>query len=277
VKPFIVIRSALFFSQALLAAACCGRASADEKPFTVDANLTYSSLYMSDGFKIGGDHPVWQPSIAMTTPLEGVSVAVWSSLQIDRDNQQYDELDLMIPYAHDFMRNTPYAFNLHGFYDYWTYPKINVVPEMSDGSNPTENMHGNKLHAGVSMTNLIPIEGSHLVPTYNLYYWLYWAQNQRDQFQGGAHHEFQLSYFHDVPRFLPGARFQYVGASGSINYNDGAFNVRPGWSHSVAQISTGVYGEGWMFSCSLNRQWSYRASVDPNNELWSMVSFSKQF
>ena len=232
---------------------------------------------MSDGFKIGGDHPVWQPSIGVTTPLDGVSALFWSSFQIDRDNQQYDELDLMVRYSHAFARNTPWEYNLHGYYDYWTYPKINVATPTVDAPDSVQNFHGNKLNAGVALTNLIPLWGSHLVPAYNVYYWLYWAQNQRDQFQGGAHHEVTLTYFRDFPKLFKGTASEYWGVSGSGNYNDGVFNVQPGWSHATAQLLAGVYAPGWNLSLSLNRQWSYIASVDPNDEIWSTLSFTKQF
>lgn len=252
-------------------------ASEEDQTPTVDIDLTYSSLYMEDGFKIGGNHPVFQPSIAVNTPLSGVSVAFWSSLQVDRENQQFDELDLMARYSHNFMQQTSAAFNLHGYFDYWTYPKINVVVPTQDGSNPSENMHGGKLNAGISMTRLIPLWDSFVVPSYNVYYWLYWAQNRIDQFQGGAHHELLLSYYHDLPHFIPGSVEPYAGISGSANYNDGAFGIPSGWSHSVAQFSTGIYTRSWTCSISLNRQWSYNAMVDPNNELWSMFSFTKQF
>jgi len=263
---------------AVAALLLAGIASASEdRAFVVDADMTFASKYMSDGFKIGGDHPVWQPSIGLTTPLPGVSLAVWSAIQVDRDNQQYDEYDFMVNYGRDFFTGLVYSFNLHGYYDYWTYPKINFATPTTDAPDSSQNMHGNKLHAGVSMTNLIPLWGSHLVPTYNLYYWLYWAQNRQDLFQGGAHHEFLLSYYHDIPRLIPGVQEQYVGGSASANYNDGAFNVQPGWSHSVVALSTGVYAVGAVFALTLNRQWSFNPMVDPNNEVWSTISFTKRF
>jgi hypothetical protein len=241
--------------------------------------MTYASKYMSDGFKIGGDHSVWEPSAWLTTPLSGVSLMFWSAIQMDRQNQQYDEYDLMVRYSHDFMQRTRWAYNLHGYFDYWTYPKDNVQDPTVVGPDSSQNMHGNKLNAGVSMTRLLPLWGSFVVPTYNLYYWLYWAQNRSDLFQGGAHHELMLSYYHDIPKFISGLGIegQYVGTSWSVNYNDGAFNVQPGWSHTVAQISTGAYSKGWNCSISINRQWSYISSVDPDNEVWSTFSFTKFF
>jgi hypothetical protein len=215
-----------------------------------------------DGFSIGGDHPVFQPSVRVGTPLTGVSLMFWSSLQIDRSNQQYDELDLMAKYSHDFKLASGKNFNLHGFYDYWDYPKLQVTGDDSSFGASNEapsSMHGSKVSAGVSATNLIPLGGSYLVPSYNLYYWIYWAQNDVQQWQGGAHHEFLLEYYHAVPHLFKGIQYQYVGASGSVNYNDGAFGMPPGWTHSTASVSAGVYALSCIFSLSLNRQWAFES------------------
>lgn len=249
----------------------------EERPFGVTADLTWASKYMTDGFNVAGDHPVLQPSLQMYTPMNGVSAMIWSSLQTDRQYQNYDELDFMARYSHDFFERTVYALNFHGYLDYWMYPKANSSLTHPDGSTTIENSHGDKVHAGVSATNLIPIAGSHLVPSYNMYYWLYWQQNQRDQYQGGTRHQLLTEYYHEIPRFIPGATYQYAGVSGDLNYNDGVFEVHPGWSHSTAQFAAGVYALGCIFSLSLNRQWSFQPSVDPHNEFWSTLSFTKEF
>jgi hypothetical protein len=241
---------------------------AKEHAFAVTTDITWASKYMADGFKIGGDHPVFQPSINLATPLDGASLMLWSSIQMERENQQFDEYDLMARYERDLFTGEQYAIHLQGYYDYWMYPKETTA----DGS-----VHGNKLNAGISAPSLFPIAGSHLVPSYNVYYWLYWAQNRSDLYQGGTHHEVMLEYYHDIPRLIPGAREQWVGVTGSVNYNDGAFGVHPGWSHSTAQLVVGVYALECSFSLSLNRQWSYEPSIDPTDEFWSTLSLQKEF
>jgi hypothetical protein len=254
----------------------------NEKSYPITTDVTWASAYIMDGFSIGGDHPVFQPSVRVGMPLTGVSLMFWSSLQVDRSNQQYDELDLMARYSHDFVTSHGTSLNLHGYYDYWTYPKLNVPTNVSPGSSAEapSSMRGSKVNAGVSATNLIPLGGSFLVPSYNLYYWIYWAQNSIDQWQGGAHHEFLLEYYHSIPKLSDGIQYQYVGASGSINYNDGAFGTQSAWSHSTASVSTGVYALSCIFSLSLNRQWAFETatpSVDMKNELWTTLSLTKAF
>ena len=249
----------------------------EESSIGLTTDITWASKYMIDGFKVGGNHAVLEPSASFDLFSTGTSLMFWSALQVNRENRLYDELDLMARYSHRFFAGSFYAVNLHGFYDYWYYPKAEVIQDDFGNFLTLPKRQGNKLHAGVSLPELFPLLGSYLVPSYNAYYTLYWAQNQRDQFQGGAHHELLLAYYHDLPTLIPGASAQYFGVAGSLNYNDGAFKVHPGWSHSTAQLTTGVYALGSVFAASLNRQWSHELSVDPENELWTTVSFTKRF
>jgi hypothetical protein len=243
------------------------------RPPVVTADVTWASEYMIDGFNIGGGHPVLQPSLSVATPLKGFSAMFWSSLQTDRENEQYDEFDLMARYSNDFMADSRYAFNLHAYYDYWLFPKLDT----SLDPQAPESMKGSKLNVGASATHLLPIAGSYLVPSYNLYYWMYWAQNNVNLWEGGAHHEFLLQYFHEIPKLVSAIQSEYAGISGSMNYNDGAFATNSGWSYSTLGLITGVYALDCAFSFSVNRQWSYMASVDPKNELWTTLSFTKRF
>lgn len=252
-------------------------ALADRK-FGIMADLTVSSKYITDGFKIGGDNPVWQPSIAWDVFSTGFSLLFSSAVQMYRNNQQFDELDFFVRYSNDLFQDSAWKLNLHGYYGYWFYPKSST--EQDDGFGETinlETLRGNKLHAGLSLPRRLRIADYYLVPSYNVYYWLYWAQNQWDRFQGGTRHELLLQYYHDIPAFFPGATGQYVGVGSSVNYNDGAFGVHPGWSHTTAQLANSVYTKVGTFSLGFNYQWSHEASVDPNNEFWSSLSFTKQF
>jgi hypothetical protein len=226
------------------------------------ADLTVASKYVTGGYQIGGDDPVMQPSVSYELG-KGFSLMAWSALRMDRTQREFDEVDLFGRYSKDLFQGSAHALNLHGFYDFWFYP--------GSGANMRK---GNKLHAGASLPELIPLAGSHLVPSYNAYYWIYWDQNRRDRYQGGAQHEFLLQYAHELPRFFSAAPV-YVGASGSVSYGDGAFDTRPGWSHSIAQLGSSVYFRDWTLSLSLNRQWTYQATVNPSNELWSMLSVTR--
>jgi hypothetical protein len=279
----IVAIALVFFSLSIKAVAA-ERPERPERPERNDelgltADLTVASKYMTDGFKIGGDNPVLQPSIDLKIGDTGFSGMFWSVLQLDRaqTNREFDELDFMALYAHTFWDDSRAAVAFHGYLDYWFYPKNQTYTDSVGKSVELPQRRGNKLHAGISFPRILPLAGSYLVPTYNAYYWLYWAQNRRDQFQGGAHHELMLSYYHDVPPLLLKTKEMWAGASASINYNDGVFDVHPGWSHSVAQLGLGAYALGGALSLNLNHQWSFISSVDPTDETWETFSFTKGF
>ena len=247
-------------------------------PLSLTTDLTWASKYMSDGFKVGGDYPVFQPSASVGLPLPGFSVVMWSALQLNRSNRQWDELDFMASYNQTVFSDELYAVNFHGFADYWLYPNSEEVMFDSLGVEiDSHRLKGNKLHAGFSFPKLFSFLQTSIIPSYNAYYWLYWAQDRRDQFLGGARHEFLVQLFHSLPLFIPGAVQQYVGLSGSVNYHDGVFGVRPGWSHSTAALTTGAYAIGGLFALSANYQWSYQDSVNAHNELWSTLSFTRTF
>jgi hypothetical protein len=200
----------------------------------------------------------------------------WNALQLNREKKADDEHDLFVLYRHDFLSASRWAFNFHGFYDYWFYPNTFEAKDAFGDPISTAERHGSKVHAGISFTQLIPLAGSFLVPSYNAYYWVYWANDREDLYQGGTRHELLLDYSHLIPRFIKGAQSQYVGASASLNYLDKAFNVKTGLSHSTASLYSGVKAFDAYFALSLNQQWSFEESVNPNNEFWTTFSLTKE-
>lgn len=242
----------------------------ETRRFNLTADMTFASKYMTDGFKVGGDHAVWQPSVGLNLASTGLSVVFWSNWQVDRTHRRFDELDFFVIYGHEFSSRTWHAIHLHGFFDYWVYPQPNVVDDGFGHTIELPGLRGNKLHVGFSLPQLVPLLGSYLIPAYNVYYWLYWEGNRKDRFQGGARHEVLLRYTREVGRWI-------LGTSSSLNFNDGAFGVQAGWSHWVAQIYSGFYAWDCYFSGTLNQQWSFQKTVDPRNEFWPTLSVSKTF
>lgn len=245
--------------------------------FTGALGLTYASEYVTDGFKIGNSSPVMQMSVKLDIPKTDFSLMYWSSLRAVRAEDQYDEHDFLLMYNRDFFSGETYAFNFHTFLDYWFYPN---TPPLRDGfGNEISNVqkHGGKVSSGVSMTNLIPLAGSYLVPAYNVYYWLYWAEDRADQYLGGARHELSLSYNHGLPKIASWIKSQYMGVFASLSYNDGALGVRPGWSHSIGTLYAGIAAFSSQFIVSANKQLSYQRTVNENNDFWMTVSLVKEF
>jgi hypothetical protein len=266
--PAMTLTSLCFFSSP---SSCL----AQEAPFRLTTDLTYASSYITDGFSIGGDGPVIQLSAQLKNQPTGLSLLFWSSLQTDPAAQPFNELDFFLHFERDLFKGKIYEVNIHGFYDYWVYP--NRMSSWDWYGNPIQlpTKQGNKLQGGIALTNLIPFFGSHLIPVYNLYYWLYWNQNMESQFQGGARHEILLRTSHLLPEWIPALHWPHVELASSLNYHTGAFGVLPGFSHTTAHLKVGAFALGFLLSIGLHHQWSYEKSVNPLDRTWSSFSLTK--
>ncbi len=250
-----------------------------KKLFPAEASVSFASEYVTDGFRVGPQSPVFQPGLSVGILDTGLSLMLWSSMPIDRNYRQFDELDVFANYVHDFFEDKAYRVRFHSFIDYWLYPRSSTTIQVYGYPYEIPMRKGNKLHAGVTLPALLPVPvlGSYLVPSYNAYYWLYWQQNLRDRYQGGARHEFVLSYTRSIPVRVPGLRFPYASLAGSASYNDGAFGVHPAWSHSTAHLTAGFTTLGFNVAASFNQQWSFQPTVNPENERWTSLSVAMAF
>ena len=86
-----------------------------------------------------------------------------------------------------------------------------------------------------------------------------------------------LNYNLPAPSVIPGSKNQFINLAGSINYHTGAFGVEPGWSHATAQLATPFEIATFIITPSVNYQWSFEDTVDPNNDFWVMISLAKNF
>ncbi len=232
------------------------------KKLSLITDVTWASMYMTDGFSVGR-HPVIEPSLTVELPKTEFALMAWSAIQLKRSEKYNDEYDAFIFYNHQFFSESSFSFNFHSFYDYWFYPNEVILRDDFGDELSRFRKHGSKVHAGISMTNLIPLAGSFLIPSYNVYYWIYWAQNRRDLYQGGALHQILLSYSRS---------FATISASG--NYHNGAFGVKPGISHSTASFLGSFPVGAATFSLSLNKQWTFEPSVNSKSPLWTTASWT---
>ncbi|OFZ30664.1 MAG: hypothetical protein A2622_13420 [Bdellovibrionales bacterium RIFCSPHIGHO2_01_FULL_40_29] len=252
---------------------------APEKPkeLGIITDITWASQYMSDGFKIAGNSPVWQLALKSKIFSTGFSVMLWGALQIDRQNSQFDEGDFFVMYGHDFFQERAFQLNIHGFYDYWIFPNTEPLRDEFGDIISDVKRRGNKLNLGISFPKLIPFAGSYIIPSYNAYRWIYWELDRADRNGAGTRHELMLEFDRWLKLFIPGATYQYAGATTSVSYHDGVFGVNPGVSHAIASLRTGVYALKSIFEMSLNHQWTFEPTVNDGNELWSTMSFVKKF
>lgn len=254
--------------------ACGAKAEDKDQDWSVTAELTWASQYVTDGFSVGGDKPALQPMVKLDTPLDGVALKFWASLQQDRSNDAFDEYDYMLVLSRTFGKDHPYAVDVHGYADLWDYPNGEFTQDKNKNDIEARRKYGQKYHAGFSLKELCPVAGSFLVPSYNYYFW---TPIDADSFDQGGRHELCLDYGHDLPLFIPGATKQKVSVGGAINYFDGVLGVEPGWSHSVASLGSSAEIAGVTYTAGINYQWSYEDTLDKENECWGTIGAAYTF
>lgn len=245
----------------------------DEWKLTSD--LTWVSRYVPDGFSVGGDHPAWQPSVLIDTPLPGFSIKFWGCIQAERAQKASDEYDLILSYAHDFCQDSPFAITVDAAIYYFVFPNSSITEDRDGNAISPHDLMGVKFWAGFALPKLIPLGDSFLIPSYH---YSYWIPLDGELFEPGGMHTLRLDYSHSLPVFIPGVKSQSVFIGGIMNYHDGFFGVAPGWSHTIMRAGTAVgITDDLSASISFNYQWSFTDSVNPEDVYWYTASITYQF
>jgi hypothetical protein len=272
-KRVCMLAVGLLVSSAVLAEEGDGGKPSGAAPnFGLGVDLTYASTYMAHGFNIGeSDRPSLQPSVSVNLPWPGLQVAYWGAIPPDEDWDVLDEQDYLLKFNRTWFADECWAFNLHHYIDYWTYPHLSVL-EDKDGE-PTNAAHkdGLKFMTGVSFPKLLPIGPTAIVPAYNVYYW---TPVQDNLFESGAVHELGLSSGLPIPSALGWAKGQTLDVATTINYNDGVFGVNAGWSHATAGLASTFPMGAVKVTPAVNYQWSFETTVDPEDEFWATLTLS---
>ena len=245
-----------------------GGARAGERTFAVVPELTYATQYMYHGFNLGENHPTWQPSLTLDRLLPGFSLKAWMNSPVDKDYDQFTQADFLAMATHDFVTARELTINLHGYVDYWSFPEYEPEPGNGD-------LSGWQFHVGASLPDLISIGRIPLIPSYNYYYW---TPDSRGDFEAGGQHELFLLL--PVPCDLLALRtppFQTLNLGASLNVHEGFWGVKSGLSHATAHLSTSFDWKGIHITPSLNYQWSFEDSLDPEDEFWATLSASYRF
>lgn len=229
-------------------------------------DLTLASKYMAHGFNVNGEHASLQPSLLVDTKVPGLQFFAWAALPVNRDFRAKDEFDYLVKYGRTFLADSALAVNLHGYADYWIYPN-----SAADGA---DDLKGWKFSGGASLPELLPLGPANLVPSYTYYFW---TPQDDGGFEDGGVHEFFLGYNPPLRSFAPVAGDRTLNLGASLNYHDGVFGVEPGWSHATAHVSTSLEIATLKISPSLNYQWSFEDTIDPEDEVWAAVSVARDF
>lgn len=257
------------YDRSWLASMTGGRDPEQPRWFVIQPDVTLASKYMAHGMNIGGDEPVWQPSLAIDGILPGMTLKAWMNHPVDGDLDEFVEVDYLLMLQHTFDAKSPTAVNLHGYVDYWVYPFKGIEDD------PGNDLDGWKFHAGISLPNLIQAGRVPVIPSYNYYFW---TPRESGEFDRGGIHE--LFLFAPIPGDLlwlrtPGGQTIDLGAS--LNYHDGAFGFPSALSHATAHLSTTFNWRGILLTPAVNYQWSFEDAVNPEDELWASFSASVKF
>lgn len=234
------------------------------------AEATFASKYMAHGYNFGGDdEPSFQPALTLTTPLSWLTFTAWAAYPFDRDFDDHDELDFLLKLGWTFNEGERFAVEVHGYLDYWLLPN-RKVPH----NGGRERLTGGKFNFGFSFPELWRAGEVALVPGYNVFCWV---PEHSDMFDNGAVHEFSVAARWETAG--PGADGQPVAwqALALAGYNDGAFGSRPGWSHCIAGLSAAIPLGPFTVTPSLNYQWSFESSVNPEDDFWGALTLSYTF
>ena len=269
------------FSRALMMGAlglANAGANGDGDLFNVTLDYTAASRYVTHGFDVGGNNFSHQPWIAVTcSELPGFTLQYWTSLSMDRDKKFADEWDLMLIYNRTFCPDDPWALAFNGYVTYWGYP--NITKDTDRHGNPIRNpkdFQGWKFNTGLSLPNRIILPNDQaLVPGWNFFYW---TPSADDQFKSGGVHEFYLKT--SLPLPLPDGKGipQSIGLMSTVNYHTGFLNIDSGWSHATATISTSApLNDSFTWHSSINYQWSFEDTVNPDDEFWATLGLRASF
>lgn len=245
-------------------------APAARRDWGLTTEVTLASKYMAHGYNFGGDdEPSFQPAVTLATPLPWLTFAAWAGYPIDRDFDDQDELDFMLKFGWLFNGDERFALEVHGYADYWLLPNLKVP---HDGGR--ERLTGGKFNFGLSFPQLWRVGEVALVPGYNMFCWIPEHEGTLDN---GAVHEFSLSARWESPGPQAAGRPVAWQALALTGYNDGAFGSQPGWSHCIAGLSATIPLGPLALTPSLNYQWSFESSVNPEDEFWGALTLAYTF
>jgi hypothetical protein len=127
-----------------------------------------------------------------------------------------------------------------------------------------------KLQMGWSLPDFFEVGSVAIIPSYVL---TNWQSVKTDLIQEGSQHEFGLTAV--VPITLWDT--QALSIKGTANYHDGLLGIKEGWTHYTLEANTTFAWKGLFIKPGLNYQWSEEPTLNPEDEFWGSLSFTKLF
>ncbi len=238
----------------------------------IDIDATWVSKYIWCGFDKYNDKAAFQPSINFDLWGSGVSFNVWASYPGasgsdptgTSGNVNKTEMDYTLTYANTVFDGETYKTDYAVSWVYYDYPETT-----------TNAADAQEFNIALEWHDLCP---AGITPHY-VYAYLWTAKGggpyAATEPEGSAH-IFGLTYDFELPSVvdLP------FSVSVDAVYNDGMGRrtVDHDWSHIVWGLSTSIdCPMGGTISPAIYYQTSMEDTVNPNDELWTGVSYSYSF
>lgn len=263
------MKKAMLVAMVLFAA---GMTMAAEGKLGTDVDIAWASKYIWRGLDLGDNKAAFQPSVNFDLWGTGFSTKVWGSWLGSETNGaegalQTELLNYSLTYAISLMKGdamqTDYALT-YTYFDYYT--------------TSSEDNDFQDIAATISMPKLCP---AGFVPRYTAAY--SWsgrpgptpgALTGRSNNAAGFVHVVGLDYNFQICE-------QAMTLSADAVYNDGTYgdNVDHDWSHIVWGLSTSFKCPmtGAKLTPGVYYQTSMEDTVNPNDELWTTLSYKLSF
>ncbi len=273
IRPQQISPSRLLLTAVLLAPACFGQAALETPPprLTVDTSLAVASHYMTHGFNVGEDNPNLQPAVTLGLPGTGLSFGYWSSLPLDRLEDRHDEHDANVAWS-DRLSVAGRLIPVRLGAVYFHYPNQPVAQNRHGQTIQPVDHSGVKLSAGLSSPSFDLGCGFLARLDYDLFHW---QPVTTDLFAPGTAQEIGVDLAMPTLDHDPsaGAALGAPSLHYAVNHHDGAFNVKPGWSHAYAKLALPFRLGREFFQFDLTHQWSWEETVCRDDETWVMLSW----
>lgn len=226
------------------------------------AELTFATHSIWHGWDINSNKPVFHPYLEYSIGKTGLSIATWSSLPINRELSENDDIEFLLRYKTSFFKGKRYESAINSFVDYIVCP--NAYLPKTDGTEQTKMLW--KYNIGFSLPSLVKIGSQTINMAYNLFYFYPFGDID---FKSGSVHEVSSSY--TVP-ILKG-----INIAAATNYHSGVFSGGTGWTHATATLSKSFKLGSFNLKTAINKQWSFNQRTDIEDEFWATVGINKKF
>jgi hypothetical protein len=255
--------------------AMSGIAVAAEGELGITFDTTWVSKYIWRGIDLGNDKGAIQPSVNMDLG-NGFSAGVWASYG-GSGTVDATEYDYSLSYGGVIDEGLDTQVN---YVASWIYYDFIDMP--SSGADAQE------INLSVSMPNICPMG---TVPSYTIIKMWASESDSASSSLSGWIHVIGLDYALPLDGFIGNNPEQVIDLSWDVTYNGSAgvpglldggvitpSNVDHDWSHMTFGISTGIeIPDAGTITPGVFYQVSFDKSVNPENELWTGVSYSLNF